>query len=333
MLCDQPGVRADDGRGAARRAAARRRSPRARTPTAAAIRSLSARSVFDELASLHGDKGVWRLLDRHADEWPTCRSRARSRATSILGRTIRRGEFGGCLMRAVSLTRSQALGRRAATAWRRGDGRRDEEVGAAAGGHEDGASTSAATSSAPSPAAASRAPWSRSPRAIIDGAAVAPAALRDRRLGRLGRRAAVRRRDLDLGASLRAGGLQSRFSDWRDRHPCGARDAVEGGPELGAKLLREGAEPRGHARRPDARRGASELAREAMWTERNELHEVRGAKVFIDVAAPPPRLIIVGAVDFAAQLSEVARMPIGGRSWSTRAPGSPPRPGSPRPSA
>jgi molybdenum cofactor cytidylyltransferase len=27
-----------------------------------------AREVFDELASLHGDKGVWRLLDRHAGE-------------------------------------------------------------------------------------------------------------------------------------------------------------------------------------------------------------------------------------------------------------------------
>jgi molybdenum cofactor cytidylyltransferase len=27
-----------------------------------------ARSVFGELASLHGDKGVWKLLDRRADE-------------------------------------------------------------------------------------------------------------------------------------------------------------------------------------------------------------------------------------------------------------------------
>jgi molybdenum cofactor cytidylyltransferase len=29
---------------------------------------LFARSMFDELAELHGDKGVWRLLDRHADD-------------------------------------------------------------------------------------------------------------------------------------------------------------------------------------------------------------------------------------------------------------------------
>jgi molybdenum cofactor cytidylyltransferase len=26
-----------------------------------------ARSTFDELAALHGDKGVWKLLDRHAE--------------------------------------------------------------------------------------------------------------------------------------------------------------------------------------------------------------------------------------------------------------------------
>jgi molybdenum cofactor cytidylyltransferase len=26
------------------------------------------RSVFGQLADLHGDKGVWRLLDEHADE-------------------------------------------------------------------------------------------------------------------------------------------------------------------------------------------------------------------------------------------------------------------------
>ena len=27
-----------------------------------------ARSTFDQLASLHGDKGVWKLLDRHGDQ-------------------------------------------------------------------------------------------------------------------------------------------------------------------------------------------------------------------------------------------------------------------------
>ena len=27
-----------------------------------------ARSTFDDLSALHGDKGVWKLLDRHADQ-------------------------------------------------------------------------------------------------------------------------------------------------------------------------------------------------------------------------------------------------------------------------
>ena len=33
-----------------------------------------ARSVFGALADLHGDKGVWRLLDQPATTWPRCRS-------------------------------------------------------------------------------------------------------------------------------------------------------------------------------------------------------------------------------------------------------------------
>jgi xanthine dehydrogenase accessory factor len=54
-----------------------------------------------------------------------------------------------------------------------------------------------------------------------------------------------------------------------------------------------------------------DLARDAMWSERSDLHDVpghAGAVVFVDVVAPPPRLIIVGAVDFAAQLAEVAAL-------------------------
>ncbi len=107
-----------------------------------------------------------------------------------------------------------------------------------------------------------------------------------------------------------AGDLQAGFSELAQ---SGMRAAlvtlVEGGPELGARmLLREGAEPEGTLGDPDLDAASVALARDALWSERNELHEVHGAKVFIDVAAPPPRLVIVGAVDFAAQLSEVARM-------------------------
>ena len=67
MLADQPGVRAEtvaalcDGRGDAPLAVCRYDDGRGH-PIA------FARAVFDELRALHGDKGVWRLLDRRAAE-------------------------------------------------------------------------------------------------------------------------------------------------------------------------------------------------------------------------------------------------------------------------
>jgi molybdenum cofactor cytidylyltransferase len=67
MLGDQPGVTADvvatllAGRGDAPIAVPRYEDGRGH-PLA------FARSVFGALADLHGDKGVWRLLDRRADE-------------------------------------------------------------------------------------------------------------------------------------------------------------------------------------------------------------------------------------------------------------------------
>jgi xanthine dehydrogenase accessory factor len=44
-------------------------------------------------------------------------------------------------------------------------------------------------------------------------------------------------------------------------------------------------------------------AEELMWTERSELRD----GLFIDVVAPPPRLVVFGAVDFAAELCRLAR--------------------------
>ena len=67
MLGDQPGVTAEAvaaliaGRGQARVAACDYTNGRGH-PLA------FARAMFGDLASLHGDKGVWKLLDRHADE-------------------------------------------------------------------------------------------------------------------------------------------------------------------------------------------------------------------------------------------------------------------------
>lgn len=67
MLCDQPGVTTTtvaallDGRGAAPLAICRYDDGRGH-PIA------FARSVFADLAGLHGDKGVWRLLDERAGD-------------------------------------------------------------------------------------------------------------------------------------------------------------------------------------------------------------------------------------------------------------------------
>jgi len=67
MLCDQPGVRPETvgallaGRGDGQLAACAYADGRGH-PLA------FARSMFGELSALHGDKGVWRLLDRHGDD-------------------------------------------------------------------------------------------------------------------------------------------------------------------------------------------------------------------------------------------------------------------------
>jgi len=48
-------------------------------------------------------------------------------------------------------------------------------------------------------------------------------------------------------------------------------------------------------------------AEELMWAERSELRTIGGRELFIDVTHPAPRLLAVGAVDFARQLCAVAR--------------------------
>jgi xanthine dehydrogenase accessory factor len=107
-----------------------------------------------------------------------------------------------------------------------------------------------------------------------------------------------------------ADGLQSTFSAYSATGVRAALvTAVAGAPRVGAKLLVTPDEgPSGTLGDPELDAAALELAREAMWTERAELVHSGDAVLFIDISAPRPRLIIVGAVDFAAQLSEVARL-------------------------
>jgi xanthine dehydrogenase accessory factor len=49
------------------------------------------------------------------------------------------------------------------------------------------------------------------------------------------------------------------------------------------------------------------FAEELMWAERSERREVGDVSLFVDVMAPPPRLIMFGAVDFAGALCRMAR--------------------------
>jgi xanthine dehydrogenase accessory factor len=43
-----------------------------------------------------------------------------------------------------------------------------------------------------------------------------------------------------------------------------------------------------------------------MWAERSERIDAGGVPLFVDVTGPPPRLIIIGAIDLAASLAELA---------------------------
>lgn len=84
----------------------------------------------------------------------------------------------------------------------------------------------------------------------------------------------------------------------------------DGAPlELGAKLLvRADGGAEGTLGDAEVDRRATEHAEELIWTERSELREdPSGAALFVDVVAPPPRLVVFGAVDFAAALCRMAR--------------------------
>ncbi len=54
--------------------------------------------------------------------------------------------------------------------------------------------------------------------------------------------------------------------------------------------------------------GAAAAAAELVWAERSERRTLDGVEVFVDVTAPPPRLIVVGAIDLAEALAQLARI-------------------------
>ena len=84
----------------------------------------------------------------------------------------------------------------------------------------------------------------------------------------------------------------------------GALVTAVSGPYAGQRLLlRADGERIGGFPDPTVEARAVLLADELMWAERSELRE----ELFIDVAAPPPRVLIFGAVEYAARLSRLAR--------------------------
>jgi xanthine dehydrogenase accessory factor len=98
--------------------------------------------------------------------------------------------------------------------------------------------------------------------------------------------------------------LQSEFTSIAQSGGRAAMVTVIEGEPLGAKLLiRADGETSGSLGDASLDTRAIELGEELMWAERSEK---RGA-LFVDVVAPPPRLIVFGAVDFAAALCRMAR--------------------------
>jgi xanthine dehydrogenase accessory factor len=84
--------------------------------------------------------------------------------------------------------------------------------------------------------------------------------------------------------------------------------SVVAGGKKGAKLLvRPDGGTSGSLGDAGLDREGIEAAEELMWAERSELREVAGVSLFVDVTAPAPRLVVFGAVDYAAALCRLAR--------------------------
>ena len=86
--------------------------------------------------------------------------------------------------------------------------------------------------------------------------------------------------------------------------------ADDGGAAVGARiLLPADGEPQGTLGSSELDDAARRHADELMWgSERSELREEDGLGLFVDVVAPAPRIVIFGAVDFAAALCRTARV-------------------------
>jgi xanthine dehydrogenase accessory factor len=84
--------------------------------------------------------------------------------------------------------------------------------------------------------------------------------------------------------------------------------SVIAGGQAGAKLLVQAdGTTSGGLGGAELDQEAAAAAEELMWAERSELREVGAVTLFVDVTAPAPRLVVFGAVDYAAALCRLAR--------------------------
>ena len=102
--------------------------------------------------------------------------------------------------------------------------------------------------------------------------------------------------------------LQSEFADIAATDGRAALVTVIAGESLGAKLLvRADGSTDGGLGAPELDRLGVEAAEELLWAERSETREAGDTKLFVDVVGPAPRLVVFGAVDYAAALCRLAK--------------------------
>ena len=143
---------------------------------------------------------------------------------------------------------------------------------------------------------------------VMAGGAPQLLELRHRRRGGVGRRAAVRRRDRRLGRALRAVTEltpQGRFAEI-------AREDGRGARRHDPRGARGRGQDAGRARRHAAaarwaRPSSTTRPRATPTSSCGPSAPSSAATLFVDVTFPAPRLIIFGAIDFAAQLCTLAR--------------------------
>jgi xanthine dehydrogenase accessory factor len=101
---------------------------------------------------------------------------------------------------------------------------------------------------------------------------------------------------------------QSEFARIAGEDGRAALVTVIAGADVGAKLLvRTDGSTEGTLGADELDRAAVEAAEELLWAERSETRVAGEATLFVDVVAPAPRLVIFGAVDYAASLARLAR--------------------------